>query len=91
MQLIIIKSFGIFILIFQESVLRLSHMFELSQKHGNVQTSATQQRNICVVLSCIAEKLAGPGSIAILSVKILDYLISNLVNKVNNILICTGK
>ncbi|XP_076385864.1 RING finger and SPRY domain-containing protein 1 isoform X2 [Megachile rotundata] len=62
----------------KESVLRLSHMFQLSQKLGSVQTSATQQRNICVVLGCIAEKLAGPSSIAVLSEATLDYLISNL-------------
>ncbi|KOX73499.1 RING finger and SPRY domain-containing protein 1 [Melipona quadrifasciata] len=62
----------------KELVLRLSHMFQISQKLGNVQTSATQQRNICVVLGCIAEKLAGPSSIAILSDETLNYLISNL-------------
>ncbi|KAL2725568.1 RING finger and SPRY domain-containing protein 1-like [Vespula squamosa] len=62
----------------KDSVLRLSHMFQLSQRLGKIQTSATQQRNICVVLGCIAEKLAGPSSIAILSDATLDYLISNL-------------
>lgn len=55
-------------------------MFQLSQKLGNIQTSATQQRNICVVLGRIAEKLAGPISIAILSEATLDYLVSNLVS-----------
>ncbi|XP_031846670.1 RING finger and SPRY domain-containing protein 1 isoform X2 [Nomia melanderi] len=62
----------------KESVLRLSLMFQLYQKLGNVHTTATQQRNICVVLGCIAEKLAGPSSIAILSDVTLDYLVSNL-------------
>ncbi|XP_043248420.1 RING finger and SPRY domain-containing protein 1-like [Colletes gigas] len=62
----------------KELVLRLSHMFQSSQIQGNVQTSATQQCNICVVLGCIAEKLAGPRSVAILSDITLDYLISNL-------------
>jgi len=60
-------------------VLRVSHMFQLSQKLGQIQITATQQRNICVVLGCIAEKLAGPSSIAILSEDTLDYLVSNLV------------
>lgn len=55
-------------------------MFQLYQKLGNVHTTATQQRNICVVLGCIAEKLAGPSSIAILSDVTLDYLVSNLVS-----------
>lgn len=56
-------------------------MFQLSQKTGKVQTTPTQQRNICVVLGCIAEKLAGPSSIAVLSNATLDYLISNLVSE----------
>ncbi|KMQ93323.1 ring finger and spry domain-containing protein 1 [Lasius niger] len=62
----------------KDSVLRLSHMFQLSQRLGQIQITATQQRNICVVLGCIAEKLAGPSSIAILSDATLDYLVSNL-------------
>ncbi|XP_058809374.1 RING finger and SPRY domain-containing protein 1-like [Phymastichus coffea] len=62
----------------KDSVLRLSQVFQLSQKSSKVQTSATQQRNICVVLGCIAERLAGPSSIAILSDDTLDYLVSNL-------------
>ncbi|KZC08409.1 PREDICTED: RING finger and SPRY domain-containing protein 1-like [Dufourea novaeangliae] len=62
----------------KESVQRLSQMFQLYQKLGNVQTTATQQCNICVVLGCVAEKLAGPRSIAILSDATLDYLVSNL-------------
>ncbi|OXU25388.1 hypothetical protein TSAR_000474 [Trichomalopsis sarcophagae] len=62
----------------KDSVLRLSQVLQLSQKHSKVQTSATQQRNICVVLGCIAERLAGPSSIAILSDATLDYLVSNL-------------
>ncbi|XP_012279544.1 RING finger and SPRY domain-containing protein 1 [Orussus abietinus] len=62
----------------KDTVLKLSHMFQSSQKVGNVQTSASQQRNICVVMGCIAEKMAGPNSIAILSDTTLDYLVSNL-------------
>lgn len=62
----------------KESVLRLSHMFQLSQRLEKIQITITQQRNICVVLGCIAEKLAGPSSIAILSDVTLDYLVSNL-------------
>ncbi|XP_023245469.1 RING finger and SPRY domain-containing protein 1-like isoform X2 [Copidosoma floridanum] len=62
----------------KDSVLRLSQVFKLSQKHSKLQTSPTQQRNICVVLGCIAERLAGPSSIAIQSDATLDYLVSNL-------------
>ncbi|XP_045192494.2 RING finger and SPRY domain-containing protein 1-like [Mercenaria mercenaria] len=36
------------------------------------------QRNLCVLLGCLAEKLAGPNSITLLSPEVLEYLISNL-------------
>lgn len=49
-----------------------------------MQITTTRQRNICVVLGCIAEKLAGPSSIAILSEATLDYLVSNLVSYLTN-------
>jgi hypothetical protein len=39
-----------------------------------------QQRNVCVVLGCIAEKMAGPNSIAILTKGTLDYLLANLAS-----------
>jgi hypothetical protein len=62
-------------------------MFQLSQKHSKIQTSSTQQRNICVVLGCIADRLAGPSSIAILSDATLDYLVSNLVSLIYTVLL----
>ncbi|CAG0881817.1 unnamed protein product [Darwinula stevensoni] len=37
-----------------------------------------QHRNLCVVLGCLAEKMAGPSSIAISSESTLDYIIANL-------------
>ena len=39
----------------------------------------THHRNIAIVLGCIAEKLAGPRSIALFTDQTLEYLISNLV------------
>ncbi|KAL4235228.1 RING finger and SPRY domain-containing protein 1 [Mactra antiquata] len=36
------------------------------------------QRNLCVLLGCLAEKLAGPNSVVLLSQEVLEYLISNL-------------
>ncbi|KAL7297681.1 hypothetical protein TKK_0009347 [Trichogramma kaykai] len=67
----------------KDSVLRLSQVFQLSQDHKKTKISATQQRNICVVLGCIAERLAGPSSIAILSDATLDFLLSNLEEDVD--------
>jgi len=37
-----------------------------------------KHRNYCVVLSCLADKLAGPNSVILLTDSILNYLISNL-------------
>ena len=36
------------------------------------------ERNLCVILGCLAEKLAGPSSIAVLSDTTLTYLFNNL-------------
>lgn len=68
----------------KESVLKLSNIFNLSaQSSVKGKSKPTQQRNICVVLGCIAEKLAGPNSVAILTQGTLNYLITNL-NTDNN-------
>lgn len=42
---------------------------------------AARNRNICVVLGCLADKLAGPNSIFLLTDGILDYLVANLINR----------
>lgn len=63
----------------RESVLRVAQLFNLSSQsaiHGRA--NAPRERNICVVLGCIAEKLAGPSSVAILTEGTLNYLTTNL-------------
>lgn len=65
----------------RESVLRVAQLFNLSSQsaiHGRA--NAPRERNICVVLGCIAEKLAGPSSVAILTEGTLNYLTTNLVS-----------
>ncbi|XP_025114560.1 RING finger and SPRY domain-containing protein 1-like [Pomacea canaliculata] len=42
-----------------------------------------QQRNICVVLGCLAEKMAGPSSISLMSSDVLHFLFSHL-NPINH-------
>ncbi|XP_055377787.1 RING finger and SPRY domain-containing protein 1-like [Condylostylus longicornis] len=42
------------------------------------------ERNFCVILGCLAEKLAGPSSIALLSENTLQYLVDNLSDDTNN-------
>ncbi|KAG8233836.1 hypothetical protein J437_LFUL006859, partial [Ladona fulva] len=62
-----------------DSVLKLSAILSLSTQSSLVgRSNPTQQRNICVVLGCLAERLAGPSSIAILTEGTLDYLVANL-------------
>lgn len=38
------------------------------------------ERNICVVLGCVADKLAGPNSVVVLTEETLDYMLSFLVS-----------
>jgi RING finger and SPRY domain-containing protein 1 len=68
---------------FQESVLRLALLFGLSADRSDEgRKFPMQQRNVCVVLGCIAEKMAGPNSIAILTKGTLDYLLANLASPI---------
>ncbi|KAL3208128.1 hypothetical protein MRX96_009720 [Rhipicephalus microplus] len=63
----------------KESVGKLSQMFQLSRELSlSGRNNPTWHRNICVVLGCIAEKLAGPSSVALLTEDTLEYLIANL-------------
>lgn len=55
-------------------------MFWLSAKASRRgRSDPNRHRNICIALGCIAEKLAGPTSVALLTDSTLDYLITNLV------------
>ena len=38
----------------------------------------TRQRNLSIVLGCIAEKLAGPRAVKLLTEDTLDYLVTSL-------------
>lgn len=42
-----------------------------------------KERNLCVILGCLAEKLAGPSSIAMLNETTLQYLVENLGDTAN--------
>ncbi|XP_066996878.2 RING finger and SPRY domain-containing protein 1 [Anabrus simplex] len=68
----------------KESVLKLSRILNLSVQSSLMgRANPTHERNICVVLGCLAEKLAGPSSIAILTEGTLAYLIANLNEDIN--------
>lgn len=45
-----------------------------------VRRTPQRERNLCVILGCLMEKLGGPSSVSILSDTTLSYLIGNLVN-----------
>lgn len=58
-------------------------MLDLSEKAAILgRSNPPIQRNICVVLGCIAEKLAGPRNMEILNDGIIDYLLTNLVSTI---------
>ncbi|MCL4135087.1 UNVERIFIED_CONTAM: hypothetical protein GTU68_056058 [Idotea baltica] len=63
----------------KETVVNLCKLFDLN---GERAKTAWKQpcihRNICVILGCIAEKLAGPSSIALLTPSTLEYLLCQL-------------
>lgn len=44
-----------------------------------VRRTPQRERNLCVILGCLMEKLGGPSSVTILSDTTLSYLIGNLV------------
>lgn len=57
-------------------------MFNLSKNNVVLRGKENrQQRNICIVLGVLAEKLSGPSSVAILTPGTLSFLIANLVSK----------
>jgi len=72
----------------KETAVRILDMIEVLQKstdekeedteENNNVRSVTQHRNLAIVLGCIAEKLAGPRSVALVTDQTLDYLIGNL-------------
>lgn len=63
----------------KETVVHLCKFFELSEESAQESWKDPQlHRNICVVLGCIAEKLAGPASIALLTDTTLEYLVAHL-------------
>ncbi|KAG7313489.1 hypothetical protein JYU34_000624 [Plutella xylostella] len=66
----------------KESVIRLTELFALSAARACTGDACVRvERNICVVLGCLAEKLAGPNSVAVLTEQTLDYLVTFLVTK----------
>ena len=61
---------------------KLTSVFDLSsQKSMEGRNNPIIHRNMTIVLGCIAEKLAGPRSVALFTSGTLDYLISNLVSQ----------
>jgi RING finger and SPRY domain-containing protein 1 len=58
----------------KDSVIEVAEMIKLDTQS----TSTPCERNLCVILGCLAEKLAGPCSIAILTDTTLSYLMNNI-------------
>lgn len=55
-------------------------MFSLSRESAlKERSNPTRQRNTCVALGSIAEKLAGPRNMEILNDGVIEYLLTNLV------------
>lgn len=57
----------------KDSVIEVAEMIK-----SDSTTTIPCERNLCVILGCLAEKLAGPCSIAILTDTTLSYLLKNI-------------
>ncbi|KAK3581112.1 hypothetical protein CHS0354_033904 [Potamilus streckersoni] len=63
----------------KEAIAELRETLCLSKSGPNkLFSECSSQRNICVLLGCLAEKLAGPNSLALLTHEVLEYLVTNL-------------
>lgn len=63
----------------REALLELRKHLNLSQVDSmRTYCKPCQQRNICVVLGCLAEKMAGPSSVSLMSSDVLQFLITHL-------------
>lgn len=58
--------------------LDLIEKLESESEENNNLRGVTRHRNLAIVLGCLAEKLAGPRSLALLTDQTLDYLLGNL-------------
>ncbi|XP_030754099.1 RING finger and SPRY domain-containing protein 1-like [Sitophilus oryzae] len=68
----------------KESIIKVVTMFSLSRETAlNERNNPTQQRNTCVALGSIAEKLAGPRNMEILNDNVIEYLLTNLEPECN--------
>lgn len=60
----------------KDSVIEVAEMIK-----SDTTTTIPCERNLCVILGCLAEKLAGPCSIAILTDTTLSYLLKNITEE----------
>lgn len=60
-----------------DSVVKVAEMIKADNQ---TTTSIPCERNFCVILGCLAEKLAGPSSISALTDTTLDYLFKNITS-----------
>ncbi|XP_066256182.1 RING finger and SPRY domain-containing protein 1-like [Euwallacea similis] len=68
----------------KESIIKVVNMFVLSRETAlSERDNPARQRNVCVALGSIAEKLAGPRNIEILNGGVIDYLLTNLEPETN--------
>lgn len=68
----------------KESIIKVVNMFSLSRETAlKERSNPTRQRNTCVALGSIAEKLAGPRNMEILNEGVIEYLLTNLEPETN--------
>ncbi|XP_068617614.1 RING finger and SPRY domain-containing protein 1-like isoform X2 [Battus philenor] len=66
----------------KDSVVKVTKLFRLCAGRTRARDLNLRiERNICVVIGCMAEKMAGPNSVAIFTENTLDYLFSFLMSR----------
>lgn len=64
----------------KDSILEMTQMLNLKSSSFKRSRHAPKHRNVCIILGCLADKLAGPNSIFLMTNEILDYLLANITN-----------
>ncbi|XP_041987057.1 RING finger and SPRY domain-containing protein 1-like [Aricia agestis] len=59
----------------KDTVIKLTELYRLSERRASIpDVDVKIERNMCIAIGCIAEKLIGPNSVAVMTKNTLDYL-----------------
>ena len=74
-----------YIVLFQETIFKLYDNLGITYSSSNSSSrvrAENRDRNVGIVLGCLAEKMAGPRAMTIFTHDVFKYLVDNLVSSV---------